>query len=195
MTTLHRKPLNKTKFFLLNLIVIGLTIGVEGFLTGKTLAQVQATEPTQPLITVQSIEIIGNTVLTDSELEGLLNSYLGQNISLQLLQRIEREIQAYYLSQGYLSSGSFLPSQELQEGIVRIEIIEGTLEDIQFEGLSSLSENYIKSRLPKKGKPLNLNHLLESLNRLENEPLIAKLHGEINQKSEGKNVLLLTISR
>ena len=193
MTTLHQKLLNKTKFFLLNLIVIGLTIGVEGFLTGKTLAQVQATEPTQSLITVQSIEIIGNTVLTDSELEELLNSYLGQNISLQLLQIIEREIQAYYLSQGYLSSGSFLPSQELQEGIVRIEIIEGTLEAIQIEGLSSLSENYLKSRLPKKGKPLNLHHLLESLNRLENEPLIAKLHGKITQTSEGKNVLLLTI--
>ena len=193
MTTLHQKLLNKTKFFLLNLIVIGLTIGVEGFLTAKTLAQVQTNEPIQTLLTVQSIEILGNTVLTDSELEGLLNSYLGQNISLQLLQRIEREIQTYYLERGYLSSGSFLPTQELQEGIIQIEIIEGTLEDIQFEGLSSLSENYLKSRLPQLGKPLNLYHLLESLNRLENEPLIAKLHGEINRKSEGKNVLLLTI--
>ena len=193
MTTLHQKLLNKTKIFLLNLIVIGLTIPVEGFLlTGKAVGQVQTTEPTQSLINVQSIEILGNTVFEDSELEAIVAPLLGQKVTLEKLLEVQKEIDNYYVSKGYRNSGSVLLPQEI-DGIIRIQIIEGTLEAIEIKGLKNLSENYLKSRLPTVGKPLNFNHLLQSLGRLENDPLIKKIDAEINQKSPGKNILIVNL--
>ena len=149
--------------------------------------------PRQSLIKVKKIEIIGNTVFSDSELEAIVAPLLGKEVSLSELIQAQSAIDNYYISRGYISTGSLLPPQKLQEGIIRIQIVEGTLEVIQIKGLSRLTEDYIKSRLPPLGKPLNINHLLQSLDRLQTDPLIQKLSVKISQSNLGQNVLLLDI--
>ncbi len=169
-----------------------LTIAGQGFVTSKAVAQVRVPPLIQPL-NIKEIECIGNTVFSDSELEAILASYKGQNISLELLERIKQDIDAHYLNQGYVSSGSFLPSQELQDGTIRIQIVEGTLAAIEIEGLSRLSDNYVIARLPEINKPLNINALAQSLTTLQNDPLIKQINGEITQQSLGQNVLLVNL--
>ena len=178
------------------LLLLGLSIAGEGFFFAKaSSAQANVVIPSTSteLKILKKIELIGNTVFSDSELEAVLASYKEQNISLELLQKLRQEIDTYYLNQGYISSGSFFLQQQLQDGILQIQIIEGTLEAIEIEGLSGLREDYIKSRLPPLGKPLNVNHLLQSLGRLQNNPLIQTIKGRITQSSLGENVLLLDV--
>ena len=192
MIAIYSKILNKTQGFLINLI--GLTLALEGLLlTNKAVAQIQTVEQMPSLITVQSIEIVGNTIFPALELTGLLAHLLGKEVSLEELIEAQKKIENYYVNQGYRSSGSFLLQQKLQDGVVRIQVIEAILESIQIEGLENLSETYLKSRLPQEGKPLNYHHLLKALDRLQNDPLIQKLTGTINQSSLGKNVLWLEI--
>ena len=161
-------------------------------LTGAAVAQDERAE-TKKLVPVQSVEILGNTVFDDSELEALLAPLIGQKVSLEILLQAQRKIDNYYFERGYLSSGSLLLPQEV-EGVIRIQIIEGILEAIQIKGLKNLSENYLKSRLPQVGKPLNAHHLLRSLARLRNDPLIAQIKGDISQVSRGKNILMVDLA-
>ncbi|MDJ0635075.1 MAG: ShlB/FhaC/HecB family hemolysin secretion/activation protein [Xenococcaceae cyanobacterium MO_188.B29] len=144
------------------------------------------------LISVEKIEITGNTIF-DSELEAIVVPLEGREVSLEQILELRGKLTNYYIEQGYTTSGAFLPPQKFTDGQIRIQIIEGTLETIKIKGLKNLSGNYLKSRLPQVGKPLNVNHLLQSLGRLQNNPLIQTIKGRITQSSLGKNVLLLNV--
>lgn len=168
------------------LLILGL-LGEIGFWTKISKAQVTTD------ISLKSVEFVGNTVFPDSALEAIVDSYRNQSISVKLLQKIQQEINTHYRNKGYISSESFLPSQEIQDGVVKVQIIEGTLEAIQIRGLSGLSEKYLLSQLPKINTPLNINYLFQSLERLQNNPLIKKVEGEIVRESLGKNILLLEV--
>ena len=179
-------------------IFILLLINITGeiiFWTKASAAQVNLVTPSTKiqLNPLKKIEFIGNTVFSDSELEKVLDSYKGQTISLELLQKMGQEIDNYYLQEGYLTSGSFVPAQEVQDGIIQIKIIETTLEKIQIQGLAKLTKRYFESRLPKINQPLNIDYLLQSLDKLRKDPLIKEIRGEITEEDLGKNVLLLEI--
>ncbi len=177
------------------LVILGISIMGETIFWASALpAQVNVVSKstlTQPHI--KKIEFIGNTVFSDSTLEKIVASYKGQPISLELLQRIGQEIDAHYLKEGFLTSGSFVPPQDLQDGIIQVQIVEVTLEDIRVEDLRNLKIDYVKSRLPKIGEPLNILRLLEDVNRLQNDPLIKEISVEVTQENFGKNVLLINI--
>ncbi|MGK7877605.1 MAG: hypothetical protein AB4426_31185 [Xenococcaceae cyanobacterium] len=44
-------------------------------------------------------------------------------------------------------SGAFSPPQDLSEGIVRIQIVQGALEKLEIIGLNRLQESYLSKRL------------------------------------------------
>lgn len=165
----------------------------EKILTSKVVAQVNPPTGSNSLIKIEEIEIFGNTVFSVSELQAILAELLGKEISENVLKQAQRRIDNYYISRGYVSTGSFVLLQHLSRGKVQIQIIEGILADIQLQGLSTLNEKYIKSRLPEQGKPLNANDLIESLERLKKDPLIKEISGQLNQSSIGKNVLLIEL--
>ena len=67
-----------------------------------------ATAQALPLITVQDIEIVGNTVF-DAELEAIVAPVKGQKIPLEQILELRDKLTNYYVAQGYTSSGAFLP--------------------------------------------------------------------------------------
>ena len=170
----------------LSLIV---TILVKIILLG-TIAK--ATAQVTPLIKVKKIEITGNTVF-DSELKTLVAPLEGTKISIEEILELDGKLTEYYVERGYANSGAFLPPQNLTDGTIEIQIVEGTLTAFQIKGLSNLSEDYIRSRLPDLGQPLNVNNLAEKLGRLRNDPLIESINAEIIQESIGKNILQLEV--
>ncbi|MCH9698552.1 MAG: BamA/TamA family outer membrane protein, partial [Gammaproteobacteria bacterium] len=86
----------------------------------------------------------------------------------------------YYVDKGYINSGAVIPDQKLENGIVRIEIIEGQLVDIAIEGNEWLRTGYIKKRIDRgKGPPLNINNLKQRLLLLQQDPLIDVINAEL----------------
>lgn len=158
---------------------------------GRVLAQ----SPTlkQYLIEVKSINIKGNTIFSNSELKKIVGSVEGKTVSLERLFQIRNEIEQFYLDRGYISSGAFLPRQKLEDGIITIRVIEGSLNAIEIEGLFGLSEKYVKARLPELDKPLKITDLAQALKRLEQDPLIKKIGGELTELEPGSNLLSLVI--
>ncbi|MDJ0533190.1 MAG: ShlB/FhaC/HecB family hemolysin secretion/activation protein [Xenococcaceae cyanobacterium MO_207.B15] len=156
-------------------------------------ANIKVAPKEQTNILVEQINFEGNTVFTDSDLEALFGDIEGKEVTSEQLFELRDKLTEYYISRGYANSGAFIPPQKFADGNVKIRIVEGSFSAINITGLSSLSEKYVKSRLPTLDKPVNLKQLAKYLGRLRSSPLIKELNAEIIPLSVGKNVLLLNI--
>ncbi|MGL6343775.1 MAG: POTRA domain-containing protein, partial [Waterburya sp.] len=123
---------------------------------------------------IRDIKVIGNTVL-QSEIEQVVkDSQLKyRTATFEDLVCLRSRITQLYLEQGYVTSGAFLANnQDLSNGIVTIQVVEGELEDIVITGLDRLQQSYLRSRLELAAqKPLNKNDLETGLQLLVLNPL------------------------
>ena len=131
-------------------------------------------------VVVRKFEIVGSTVFTPEELAQVLEPYSMRRISFTELLAAQKAIDRLYIENGYITSGTFLPPQKLQDGIVTIEVVEGTVEEINIKGLKRLNTGYIRSRLKiATNAPLNRDKLLNALQLLQIDPLIENLSAEL----------------
>ena len=128
---------------------------------------------------IERINISGATIFS-AEIDSLTASYLNQEFELQRLKELTTAITNLYLKQGYITSGAFLPKQEIVEGIVNIYVVEGRLEQIEIEGLKRLKKSYINSHLKAASQGVfNINKLKEALESLQIDPWIENVQGEL----------------
>ena len=145
------------------------------------------------LIKIDEINFVGNTVFSEAQLKKAISSLDGEELTVDKLISLRTQITNLYSNNGYISSAAFLPPQEITDGKITFEIIEGSLESIVINGRSRLSEKYISSRLPKIGTPVKLDKLNASLKKLKNDPLIDELKASLKQSELGKNVLVIDL--
>ncbi|KST63837.1 hypothetical protein BC008_15390 [Mastigocoleus testarum BC008] len=145
---------------------------------------------------VKQIEILGSTVLR-KEIEELKNKLLEKRqVSFEELLQLRSDITKLYIDNGYINSGAFLLSQIIDtDGVVKIQVVEGELEDIQLTGLKRLRANYVRSRIKRATTtPLNKNRLERALQLLQIDPLISQVNAELTAGSTpGKNILKLIV--
>ena len=144
---------------------------------------------------VRKFEIVGSTVFTPEELAQVLQPYTLRRISFTELLAAQQAIDRLYVKNGYITSGTFIPPQKLQDGIITIEVIEGTVEEINIEGLNRLNSGYVRNRLNIATEaPLNKDKLLNALQLLQLDPLIASLAGELTAGTRpGSSILELNL--
>lgn len=153
--------------------------------------------PLTPAVTtkvkVKNIEVNGSTVFSSEELAKAVNSFIGQELSYEQLLEIRTAINELYVSNGYETSGAFLPPQEIDDGVVQVQIIEGELERINIQGLTTLKPDYVRDRLRLAGStPLNMQQLNAGLQLLQNDPLFSQVQAELIAGTRpGQNVLIV----
>jgi hemolysin activation/secretion protein len=91
---------------------------------------------------LSSVDIDGNTVLSDAQLAQPFASLVGQEVSLAQMFAASSEITRMYVKAGYALSLAFVPAQEVKGGVVRIRVIEGYIGDVEFQ-----DENAFHSKL------------------------------------------------
>ncbi|MDJ1185435.1 ShlB/FhaC/HecB family hemolysin secretion/activation protein [Roseofilum casamattae] len=129
---------------------------------------------------IESFEIEGNTVFSDLEITEALSAFIGRELTFVELLEIRSIITALYADEGYVSSGAIIPPQRITAGQLKIQIVEGRLEEIEIVGNRRLRSNYIRRRLALAGSaPLNINRLLEGVQLLRLDPLIENISGEL----------------
>jgi hemolysin activation/secretion protein len=142
-------------------------------------------------ITVKKFIILGNKVIPPEEIEKVLVNYHSRPLSFLELLIVPRKITQLYIDRGYITSGAFIPPQTIENGVVKIEILEGKIEEIKISGLTRLNEKYIRSRLEIATKsPLNQNKLVNALQLLQINPLIANISAELSTGIEPGSSLL-----
>ncbi|MDZ8108675.1 MAG: ShlB/FhaC/HecB family hemolysin secretion/activation protein [Nostoc sp. DedQUE12a] len=132
-------------------------------------------------IIVQKFEFVGNTAFSQEELNSTIANFTRQPITFAELLKAANQITELYVQKGYITSGAYIPSQEFRSGIIKIQVVEGSLEDIQVNVIKGrLNSNYVRSRIAiATTKPLNINRLKEALQLLQLNPLIESLDAEL----------------
>lgn len=148
---------------------------------------------------IRDIQVIGNTVLQSEIDEIVRNSQLKyRTATFEDLVCLRSRITQLYIDQGYVTSGAFLANnQDLSNGVVRIQVVEGELEEIVITGLDRLQENYIRSRLElAASRPLNRDDLETGLQLLIINPLFETVNAELTAgQKTGSNVLLVDVKQ
>ncbi|BAY09851.1 ShlB/FhaC/HecB family hemolysin secretion/activation protein [Calothrix sp. NIES-2098] len=160
------------------------------------------TTPEQPFpeklpetIVVDRFEVVGSTVFSQEELAKATAEFTKRPISLAEIFQARSKITDLYVKKGYITSGAYIPPQTIKSGVVRIQVVEGKLEEIQVTGTRRLNPNYVRSRLAIATKaPLNRERLLEALQLLQLNPLIKNLSAELSAGSRpGVSVLQVEV--
>ena len=87
-----------------------------------------------PRFVLRSVELEGATALAPEALAPIWAPLVGQPVSIATLDEIAAQIGAAYRARGYVLSQAVLPAQTIDDGAVRIQVIEGFIDRVAVEG-------------------------------------------------------------
>ena len=173
----------------------------EEFLRNPATIQPSIAPPTDfsTQIVVKKFEIIGSTVFSPAELAAITTPLTNRPIGFPQLLQAANQITELYISKGYINSGAFLPGNQtfsVQGSTIKIQVVEGRVEDIVVTGTQRLNPSYIKNRIGLgANKPLKIDRLIESLRLLQLDPLIKSISTELAAgKESGASVVQLRVT-
>ncbi|MBD2353610.1 ShlB/FhaC/HecB family hemolysin secretion/activation protein [Tolypothrix sp. FACHB-123] len=161
-------------------------------------------------IQVTKFEVVGSTVFSQEELDKILQEFINKPITFpQLLEAADKITELY--TQGcqpenkntdlpcYVNSGAYIPAKQtfkVEGDVVKIQVLEGSLETIEIRGTNRLNPDYVRSRLAlATGKPLNLKKLMQALQLLQLDPLIKNISAELgNGVNPGASILSVQVA-
>jgi hemolysin activation/secretion protein len=143
----------------------------------------------------RSLQFDGLKTFQPRELQSLYKNKIGQIISLADLQKIANQVQKYYADQGFALTRVIIPEQDVTEGVVRFQVIEGYVSDVKLEDLSG-EEEIIQDavRKIKSMRPVNIKKLERILLLLNDRPALnvaAILDKPTEQTADGALLLIL----
>jgi hemolysin activation/secretion protein len=142
-------------------------------------------------ILVKQIEVSGNSIFSEE-----INAFAKPFLKRKDLLCLRSQITQLYFDSGYVTSGAFITNnQDISQGKIKIQVVEGEIEDIQISGLNRLQAGYVRSRLKRASrKPLNQRDLQEGLELLQLDPLLERVNAELTVGSgAGRNILKVSL--
>lgn len=85
-------------------------------------------------VVVQSVSFMGNSVISQDTLQTTLGDVAGKSFDLAGLRGLAERISDLYHASGFPFARAILPPQDLQQGVLRMEIIEGCYGLVQADG-------------------------------------------------------------
>ena len=143
-----------------------------------------------PRLEIKSYFFEGNTVFSSEVLQRIAEPYAGRIVSASELEDLRHRLARFYIERGYINSGAVIPDEALTNGVLRILIVEGQLQQIRLKGMERLSEEYVRRRLARGSPPLNVNVLQENFQLLLADPLFSKMDARLLPGSKPGGAIL-----
>ena len=129
---------------------------------------------------VRQIIITGSTVFSEEELTRISAPYTNRTLASPDLEMLRRELTITYIEKGYINSGALIPDQVVADGVLRMHVNEGRLDDVEVEGEKWFQESFIRDRLLiGSDKPLNIFSLQARLQLLQEDHRIERINAEL----------------
>lgn len=121
-------------------------------------------------VLIREIELRGVSIETSAQLNALLKPYIGRPVALESLDQLSQTIHAWYRAQGWLAR-AVLPSQDLSEGRVLIDVVESIFGEVEILDPRGLLRNtQVPQRLveshQRPSAPINLRSLEQASSAL-----------------------------
>jgi len=123
-------------------------------------------------IVVSAIRVSGSSAFAAGELEALVANLVGSEHTLAELYQGAARITAYYRERGYVIARAYLPAQDIQDGVVMVDVVEGRIGEQQIKNQSRLSDDRANSYLSgiKRGETLQAAPVERALLLLNDTP-------------------------
>lgn len=106
------------------------------------------------------LKVTGNSVYSESEISALYQGLIGQTITLADVYKIANDITLKYRDDGFILTQVIIPPQTIEQGLPRIQIVEGRIDQItvQADGQSERETSLIRQYAAqiKSSGPLNV---------------------------------------
>ena len=137
-------------------------------------------------VNLKKVKLGGVTAFSEAEIAKIYNKHIGKRIRMDVVWQIAAEITQEYRDNGYFLSRAYVPRQEIEKGIVRINVVEG------YVGYVSIGKEYRKSYIVKQHidaikqqKPLSSAQLASDILRLNDLPGV-DFSGTLKPLKKGK---------
>lgn len=111
-------------------------------------AALAAPAPTVARFDVFEYAVEGNTVLENIDIERAVYPWLGPGKTADDVEKARAALEAAYQQNGYLSVSVVLPVQTVDEGVIRLQVIEGQVERLKVSGNRYTSRRDLRGELP-----------------------------------------------
>lgn len=101
-----------------------------------------------PTLELLEFVVEGNTVLADRDIERAVYPLLGPGRSLADVDQARAALEAAYQQNGYLSVSVVVPPQQIADGVVRLQVVEGQVERLKVSGNQYTSRSDLRAEVP-----------------------------------------------
>lgn len=157
-------------------------------------------------LAVKEVRLLGADLISPRQREKFISPFLAKCFEATALSELIKSIHDYYQNSGYITTQVIVPKQNLQNGILELQIIEGKIEKI------SLGKNGWRDKMQEftafgnaEGKALNIhgiNQGIYQINRLQSNAAVMKIEpgsadglSKINIENNKKFPARFTIGR
>ncbi|HMU56233.1 MAG TPA: ShlB/FhaC/HecB family hemolysin secretion/activation protein [Nitrospira sp.] len=129
---------------------------------------------------VKDIQVTGSTVFTQAQLDEVTAPFENRTLTTEDLERLRLTLTVKYINAGYFTSGAIIPDQDVKDGIIIVQVIEGKLTRIDVSGNRYFADSYLRSRVEKGvHTPVSLAPLQEQLQLLQQDRRIERINAEL----------------
>lgn len=149
--------------------------------------------------TLKELTIKGNTAFSTEQLLPLYAALIGKEVTLLDIYKLRDAITAKYGNAGFGLSKAVIPEQRIQaEGLVRIDVIEGFVDEVIVEGETAKQQEFLAYAIEKikAERPLNA-RTLERYLLLANDRFAIKVTSTLKQsdKTPAASTLILKVEQ
>lgn len=98
-------------------------------------------------VLVRGYQITGQEIFSQNQLDALLTSYKDKELTYGQLQQAANTITQHFRKQGYLVAQAYLPAQEMDNGIVNINVLVGRYGEIILKNSSAVPDHILRWQL------------------------------------------------
>lgn len=155
-----------------------------------------AADHSGPVVRVNAFQIEGATLLSTGKLQGALQGFTGQDLSLTQLQEAAWVLVQTYREAGWLVN-AWVPQQEIEGGVVRLRVVEARLGQVRIQ--------FPEGKLPRQriqamanvqlavGQPVNLHQVDRLLLLLDDMPGVVATATFAEGAEAGRTDVLVTL--
>lgn len=130
-----------------------------------------------PQFDVWEIRVLGNTVLTNVDIEKALYPHLGPGRTIRDVEAARDVLLREYRERGFGTVFVDIPEQDVPDGIVRLQVTEGRIDRVRISGARYFRNGAIRAAVPE----------LEQ-GRVPRLPAVQDQLGRVNQRSRDRSV-------
>jgi hemolysin activation/secretion protein len=156
------------------------------------------TQPNEATVQVRSFKFVGNTLLSKEKLSTALASFIKRPVTVSQLKQAADVVTLTYREAGWIVH-AFLPRQEIDGGVVTIQIVEAMFGGTSLQGAAP--QRIDAARLIRlaeanlvKGQPLNANNIDRALLLLSDLPGVSVAGNLVEGQRDGETSLALIAS-